>query len=109
MLKKMLSLLTMASVVTFFLGSVAFAADWTGGCTTTDCHAGIEEIVPADLPMAQQLKMNGQMHGDPDGCVMCHGGNPTATKKEEAHKGIPATLRMAPGPKEYYPDPGSIW
>lgn len=107
-LKKLLMLL-LASVATFFLGSMAYAADWTGGCTTTDCHAGIEEIVPADLPMAQQLKMNGQMHGDPDGCVMCHGGNPTATKKEEAHKGIPATLRMAPGPKEYYPDPGSIW
>ncbi len=109
MLKKMLTLLTMASVATLFFGSTAYAADWTGGCTTADCHAGIEEIVPPDLQMAKQLKMNGQMHGDPDGCVMCHGGNPKATKKEEAHKGIPATLRMAPGPKEYYPDPGSIW
>ncbi len=105
MQKNMLMFL-LASVVIFSFGSMAYAG---GGCTTTDCHAGLEEIVPTDLPMSQQLKMNGQMHGDPDGCVMCHGGNPTATKKEEAHKGVPATLRMAPGPKDYYPDPGSIW
>lgn len=105
MKKRLLTLLlTIVALVGF--NSLALAE---GGCTTNECHAGIEEIVPPDLLMAQQLKMNGQMHGDPDGCVMCHGGNPQATKKEEAHKGIPATLRMAPGPKEYYPDPGSIW
>ena len=32
-----------------------------------------------------------------------------ATEKEKAHSGTPATLKMAPGPKDYYPDPGSIW
>ena len=80
-----------------------------GGCTTTDCHEGIADIVPQELQMMQTIKLNGLVHGDPDGCVVCHGGNPKATKKEEAHKGIPPTLAQAPGPKDYYPDPGSIW
>jgi len=103
--KRMLMLL-LSTLVLLSFGTLGYAAS---GCTTNDCHGGLEEIVPPDFPMSQQLKMNGQMHGDPEGCVMCHGGNPAATKKEEAHKGIPATLRMAPGPKDFYPDPGSIW
>jgi hypothetical protein len=40
---------------------------------------------------------------------MCPGGNPKAPKKEEAHKGIPPPLKMAPGPKDFYPDPSYIW
>lgn len=79
------------------------------GCSTQECHQGIVDIKPADHKMMRTLKMTGSQHGDPDGCVMCHGGNPKATKKEEAHKGVPPTLRIAPGPKDYYPDPGSIW
>ncbi len=43
-----------------------------------------------------------------DWCVVWHGGNPKARMKK-AHKGIPTTLKRAPGPKDYYPDPGSIW
>ncbi|MBM9514411.1 hypothetical protein [Desulfogranum marinum] len=79
------------------------------GCSTQECHQGIADIKPADHKMMRTLKITGSQHGDPDGCVMCHGGNPKATKKEEAHKGVPPTLRIAPGPKDYYPDPGSIW
>jgi len=81
----------------------------SGGCSTRECHEGISNIVPMELPMMQLIRMNGQQHGDPDGCVVCHGGNPKAVKKEKAHKGIPSSLAMAPGPKNYYPDPGSIW
>ncbi len=80
-----------------------------GGCTTAKCHQGIADIRSPDSEMMRTIKANGSQHGDPDGCVMCHGGNPKATVKEEAHKGIPATLKLAPGPKDYYPDPGSIW
>jgi len=89
--------------------AVAFSAYAAGGCTTEKCHQGIADIRSADSEMMQTIKNNGSQHGDPDGCVICHGGNPKATAKEEAHKGIPATLKMAPGPKNYYPDPGSIW
>ncbi len=87
----------------------ASAALAGGGCTTKECHQGIADIKPADHEMMRTIKMNGSQHGDPDGCVMCHGGNPKAKAKEEAHKGVPPTLRIAPGPKDFYPDPGSIW
>ncbi len=79
------------------------------GCTTQDCHGGIMDIVPATLPMMQLIKQNGQRHGDLDGCVICHGGNPKASKKKKAHTSVPKSLSRAPGPKAFYPDPGSIW
>ena len=39
------------------------------GCRSPGCHAGIEEMHP----------------GSPLGCIDCHGGNSTTTKKELAH------------------------
>ena len=87
----------------------AFSAFAAGGCSTEKCHHGLSSIRAEESEMMRTIKAHGSQHGDSDGCVMCHGGNPKATEKEEAHKGIPPTLRMAPGPKEYYPDPGSIW
>ena len=89
---------TLAVGIMFAAGSAAYAA---GGCSTQECHQGIADIKPADHEMMRTIKMNGAQHGDKDGCVMCHGGNPKATKKEEAHKGIPPTLKMAPGPKDF--------
>lgn len=88
------------------LGGQSFAAT---GCSTVDCHGGIANIKPDDHDMMKTIKLNGAQHGDPMGCVMCHGGNPKASSAEEAHKGIPPTLQIAPGPKEFYPDPGSLW
>ncbi len=101
-------MLLMALALSGLLGFASFAAA-AGGCTTAKCHQGISDIRAAGSEMMQTIKNNGSQHGDPDGCVMCHGGNPKATRKEEAHRGIPATLKMAPGPKAFYPDPGSIW
>lgn len=80
----------------------------TGGCTAKECHSGIMDIVPGDLPMMALIQQNGLRHGDMDGCVVCHGGNPSARKKEDAHKGVPASLKRAPGPKAFYPDPGAL-
>lgn len=79
------------------------------GCTTKECHAGIMDIVPGNLPMMTLIRQNGLRHQDMDGCVVCHGGNPSARDKASAHKGIPPTLKQAPGPKAFYPDPGNIW
>lgn len=90
-----------------FYGSGAMAAQT--GCTTKDCHGGIMDIVPETLPMMQLIKQNGQRHGDMDGCVICHGGNPTTSNKKKAHSLVPKSLARAPGPKAFYPDPGSIW
>lgn len=50
-------------------------------------------------------------------CIVCHGGNPEATTKEEAHKGsIKAFLEglktdhgIIKGAQNFYPDPGSPW
>ena len=102
--KLLFAALALSSVFAFALS--AYAA---GGCSTEKCHQGLADIRSPDSEMMRTIKANGSQHGDPDGCVMCHGGNPKATDKEEAHKGIPPTMMMAPGPKEYYPDPGSIW
>ena len=79
------------------------------GCTTKDCHGGIMDIVPQTLPMMQLIKQNGQRHGDMDGCIICHGGNPTTSNREKAHASVPKSLARAPGPKAFYPDPGSLW
>ncbi len=95
-------------VFSFFIACSAYAA--TSGCIAKGCHVGIESIAPPNSKMMQTIKNNGLMHGDPEGCVICHGGNPKETKdKKKAHKGIPPTLRNAPGPKDFYPYPGSIW
>ncbi len=90
-----------------FLG--AATANGASGCSTQECHQGIANIKPDEHDMMRIIKSNGSRHGDPDGCVICHGGNPQATTKTEAHKGIPDSLTRGPGPKDYYPDPGSIW
>lgn len=68
------------------------------GCTASDCHKGIEDIRPLASDMMQEILDRGRDAGDPAGCVVCHGGNPKATTKEEAHGG-----------DAYYPDPGSPW
>ncbi len=60
------------------------------GCIASGCHAGIEPIRSHESGMAQQLYMKGKGQGDPNGCVVCHGGNPKEEKDTEAaHKGAP--------------------
>ncbi|MCG8635553.1 MAG: hypothetical protein MI863_17090 [Desulfobacterales bacterium] len=99
--------LLLMGVSVFMLPPEALAGN--RGCTAKECHAGIMDIVPADLPMMTLIRQNGMRHGDMDGCVVCHGGNPGVRRKEKAHKGIPASLKTAPGPKGFYPDPGNVW
>lgn len=79
----------------------------SAGCLS--CHAGIEDIRDAASPMMLQIKAIGSVHGDAEGCVVCHGGNPKGTSMETAHKGAPKGLKDGSGPKTFYPDPGSIW
>lgn len=57
------------------------------GCLS--CHEGIERINPK-MDFIQNLGGVGK------GCVVCHEGNPTATSKENAHKGL-------------LPNPGAMW
>ncbi len=76
------------------------------GCLS--CHDGIEAIREEGSAMLAQLNALSNAHGDPGGCVICHGGNPQGLTAEEAHKGAPKGLAGA-GPQAFYPDPGSIW
>ncbi len=73
------------------------------GCLS--CHEGISTIREEGSEMLRQIRDLGKEAGDPEGCVVCHGGNPKATTKAEAHKGAPKDL----GPKMFYKDPGSVW
>jgi hypothetical protein len=54
------------------------------------CHAGIEPIRAHNSEMAKQIYALGSKLGDPNGCVVCHGGNPTEEKDaKKAHTGAP--------------------
>ena len=54
------------------------------------CHQGIEPSRPLETKMMQQILELGKQLGDPNGCVVCHGGNPNETKnKDLAHHGVP--------------------
>lgn len=61
------------------------------GCLSSgNCHAGIEPIRAHDSGMAQQVYSRGKKLGDPNGCVICHGGNPQEEKDPTlAHQGAP--------------------
>ncbi len=54
------------------------------------CHSGIEPIRAHDSGMAKQIYALGKSLGDPNGCVVCHGGNPQEGKDVAiAHRGAP--------------------
>jgi hypothetical protein len=79
------------------------------GCSTSSCHGGIEAITSRDSVMMQSIFARGAGVGDPEGCVVCHGGDPEATVAEDAHRGSPELLQSQGGPQGFYPDPGSPW
>ena len=86
----------------------AFQAALAAGAQTTRpnaaasgcmrCHQGIEPIREAGSEMLEEILEIGRSQGDPAGCVVCHGGDPTAEDEKTAHQG-----------KAFYPDPGSPW
>ena len=77
------------------------------GCLA--CHQGLTTIREEGSEMLKQIREIGKSHGDKNGCVVCHGGNPKATSAKSAHTGAPKELTEAEGPRTFYPDPGSIW
>ncbi|MFP6887926.1 MAG: hypothetical protein VB997_10200, partial [Opitutales bacterium] len=91
--------------------ALSFAADekvviaQARGCLR--CHQGIEDIREPGSPMMIVIRAMGIAYGDAAGCVVCHGGTPSASTKEEAHSGSPAALQVN-GPTEFYPHPGSL-
>jgi len=88
----------------WIIPGAAPAAD--SGCIS--CHNGIEDIRDDASTMMIMIKSISAQHGDPEGCVLCHGGDPTATTVEAAHKDSPASLVQFRGPQTFYPDPGAM-
>ena len=93
---------------------LVFLAPISSGAATTDaaagclsCHQGIEPF--SDGPMMGTIRGFGEDFDDAGGCVVCHGGDPSATMAEAAHKGSPEGLVQSQGPQLFYPDPGSVW
>ena len=59
--------------------------------------------------MMKAIYKLGNKVGDPNGCVVCHGGNPLAVTAKAAHSGTVNYYLGHKGPKTFYPDPGSSW
>ncbi|MDH3634528.1 MAG: cytochrome C [Gammaproteobacteria bacterium] len=76
------------------------------GCLA--CHNGIESIREESSAMLQLINSLSAVHGDTAGCVMCHGGDPTASDAAKAHEGSPQSLVDFKGPQTFYPDPGAM-
>jgi len=73
-----------------------FPAPDTGCLAPGKCHGGIEPIRAHDSSMAQQIYDRGRLMGDPNGCVVCHGGNPKEEKDAKiAHSGTPPGSPLA--------------
>ncbi len=51
----------------------------------------------------------GRVWGDPDDCIVCHGGDPAGSTADAAHRGSVETVSGAEGPDGFYPDPASPW
>ncbi len=78
------------------------------GCIS--CHDGISDIRDRNSSMMKEiLKVADKAGAKGNDCIVCHGGNPEATEKEEAHKGTLSYFKTHKGPKAYYPYPASPW
>lgn len=69
------------------------------------CHDGIAPTRPHESKMMQAIYVIGKNVGDPNGCVVCHGGDPTQIDdKNKAHSGAPKGNAQS----FYTPVPGSL-
>jgi len=69
------------------------------------CHGEIEPTRPHSSKMMQGIYALGRKVGDPNGCVVCHGGDPTETiNQTKAHSGAPKGNAQS----FYTPVPGSL-
>ncbi len=82
------------------------------------CHNGIENIRDPHSKMMKEINELAEKAGYPgNSCIVCHGGNPDATTKEQAHNGTVKAFKtgiefegkIVKGPQNFYPDPGSPW
>ncbi len=78
--------------------------------TCLTCHTGVAHIRDPKSGMMQEIYAFANLSGFKDNeCIVCHGGNPESTNKKEAHKGTIKYFKENKGPKEFYPNPSSVW
>ena len=76
--------------------------------TCIKCHDGLADIRAHDSGMMQAILVKAEEAGAKgNDCVVCHGGNPEAEKKTQAHSGTLAYFLTHEGPKDFYPYPAS--
>jgi len=93
----------------YFL-SIILIINFTYANSCLECHKGIEDIREPHTKMAKEIAKKAKEAGvKGNSCIVCHGGNPKAFKKSEAHSGTIVYFKTHSGPKEFYPDPGSPW
>ncbi len=69
------------------------------------CHQGIMPARSVNSEMMKQIFAMGKQQGDPNGCVVCHGGSPHETiDKNKAHSGVPKGGSL----KAFTPVPGAL-
>ena len=72
--------------LTFNLSDEPFPAE---GQYCLACHQGIEPARPIGSEMMQQILQKGEALGDPNGCVICHGGTPTELVNKDSPQRYP--------------------
>ena len=99
-------LLIGAAVPLAEMDPAGYPAPNTGCLAPGKCHAGVEPIRAHNASMAQQIYGLGAQLGDPNGCVVCHGGNPKEEKEAIiAHTGAPSGGKL----DTFVVHAGSVW
>jgi len=90
----------------FLLLFIPFLLQANNTCLT--CHKGIEDIRDPESKMMKEIfKVAEKAGAAKNDCIVCHGGDPEATIKEESHSGTLEYFKTNKGPKAFYPAPGS--
>jgi mono/diheme cytochrome c family protein len=88
------------------MDAAGYPAPSVGCLAPGKCHAGIEPIRAHNSDMAKQIYGLGAKLGDPNGCVVCHGGNPKEEKDAKtAHTGAPQGSTL----DTFVVHSGSVW
>jgi CDGSH-type Zn-finger protein len=88
------------------MDATGYPAPNTGCLAPGKCHAGIEPIRAHNSDMAKRIYDLGKQLGDPNGCVVCHGGDPVEEKDaKKAHTGAPQGSSL----DTFVLHSGSVW
>jgi len=87
---------------------IALADQKSNNCLT--CHSGLESIRDPESGMMQEIRKMAERSGFMDNeCIVCHGGDPEAVERHQAHRGTIAYFLENGGPAEFFPNPASVW